>query len=274
MSSIVPIKIGTVPRILILDNDETTGSYNLLFHLYDYLAVSDIGKRLQPAITLNAITHCFKNLGVFRPGLTRFLKTASSLKKKNRLDKIIMYTNQLDCRHTRNIPIWHPIGGEWSVPMMIQIMLVHLADDPKLIDEILTRPLRPTHHIGDYPVKDFVRAYRSVYPTGPVNLSKTLFFDDLAEHPYVIDSSDSKTDANSRFPLDGYSRKLRPSAFRYTVKNIFEANHLTPSAEDVVLMLEYERRWYTNNLHVEDTGLEETLDEYVPLLKGFYSKED
>lgn len=270
MSSVLP----RTPRILILDNDETTGSYNLLFHLYDFLAVSDIGKRLQPAATLNAITHCFKNLGVFRPGLTRFLKTASSLKKKNRLDKIIMYTNQLDCRHTRNMPIWHPIGGEWSVPMMIQIMLVHLADDPKLIDEILTRPLRPTHHIGDYPVKDFVRAYRSVYPTGPVNLSKTLFFDDLAEHPYVIDSSDSKTDADSRFPLDAYSRKLRPSAFRYTVKNIFEANHLTPSAEDVVLMLEYERRWYTNNLHIEDAGLEETLDEYVPLLKSFYSKED
>ena len=263
-----------IPRILILDNDETTGSYNLLFHLYDFLASSDIGKRLQPAPTLNIITHCFKNLGIFRPGLTKFLKTASSLKKKNRLDKIIMYTNQLDCRHARHMPIWHPIGGEWSVPMMIQIMLVHLADDPALIDEILTRPLRPMHKIGDYPVKDFVRAFRSVYPIGTIDLSKTLFFDDLADHPYVIDSSDSKTDTNSRFPVDGYSRKLRPSAFRYVVKNIYEANHLIPSIDDVKLMLEYEKRWHIVNLNVKDSGLEDTLDEYVSVLKSFYSKEE
>lgn len=263
-----------VPRILILDNDETTGSYTLLFHLYDFLATSEIGKRLQPAVTLNAITHCFKNLGVFRSGLTKFLKTASSLKKKNCLDKIIMYTNQLDCRQSRHMPIWNPIGGEWSVPMMIQIMLVHLANDQTLIDEILTRHLRPTHHIGDYPVKDLVRAFRSVYPTSPVNLSKTLFFDDLAEHPYIIDSSDSKTDSNSRFQLEGYSRKLRPSSFRYTVKHIFETNHLIPSAEDVILLLEYEKRWCSINIHIEDSGLEETLDEYIPVLKSFYSKED
>ncbi len=267
-------RTSRTPRILILDNDETTGSYTLLFHIYDYLASSEIGKRLQPAATIHAITHCFKNLGVFRPGLTRFVKTAASLKKAKRLDKIIMYTNQLDCRHSRDMPIWHPIGGEWSVPMIIQIMLVHLADDPKLVDEILTRPLRPSHQIGDYPVKDFVRAFRAVYPTGPVDLSKTLFFDDLAEHPYVIDSSDSKTDHSSRVPLEPYSRKLRPSAFRYTIKNIFEANHLQPSAEDVVLMLTYERRWYGVNLHVEDSGLEDGLDEIVPALKSFYSKED
>lgn len=266
-------RTSRTPRILILDNDETTGSYNLLFHLYDCLATTEFGKRLQPATTLHAIAHSFKNLGVFRPGLTRLLKTAVSLKKSKRLDKIIMYTNQLDCRHTRNMPIWHPIGGEWSVPMMIQIMLVYLADEPQLIDEILTRPLRPIHTIGDYPVKDFVRAFRSAYPIGPVDLSKTLFLDDLAEHPYIIDSSDSKTDDNSRIPLEPYSRKLRPSAFRYVIKHILEVNHLILTAEDWCIIGSCERKWFASNIHIEDSGLEDGFEKLVSLLKTFYSKE-
>ena len=41
-----------IPKILILDNDETTGSYYLLFSLYDLLALSNFGKHLDSKKTM------------------------------------------------------------------------------------------------------------------------------------------------------------------------------------------------------------------------------
>lgn len=262
------------PRILILDNDETTGSYNLLFHLYDLFAVSEFGSKLDIALTMTALTRTFKILGIFRPGLTRLLQCASTLKKDNRLAKVVMYTNQLDVRQIRDAPKWKCDGIEWSVPMIIQVMLVYLADNPKLIDTILTRPLETDLRIGDYPVKDFVRAFRAVYPTGPINLSKTLFLDDLADHPYIIDSSKSKTDTNSRMKLTPYVKKLDQSAFWFVVRACLHINNIIPTTSDVDLINKYDSIWNKSNDKLVDSYLDDGLEQLIPLLKTIYSKED
>jgi hypothetical protein len=262
------------PRILILDNDETTGSYNLLFHLYDLFAIAEFGTKLDVPLTMTALTRSFKSLGVFRPGLTRLLLCASTLKCDERLDKVVMYTNQLDIRQIRDAPKWKCGGIEWSVPMIIQVMLVYLGDNPKLIDAILTRPLETELRVGDYPVKDFVRAFRTLYPTGSINLSKTLFLDDLADHPFVIDSSKSETDTNSRMKLNPYVKKLDPSSFWLTVRACLTINNITPSESDLELIMKYDSTWNKSNDKLEDQHVDDSLEHLIPLLKTIYSKEN
>ena len=262
------------PRILILDNDETTGSYNLLFHLYDLFARSEFGSKLDIALTMTALTRTFKTLCIFRPGLTRLLLCASTLKKEERLDKVVMYTNQLDIRQIRDAPKWKCGGIDWSVPMIIQVMLVYLADNPKLIDTILTRPLETELRIGDYPVKDFVRAFRALYPTGNINLSKTLFLDDLADHPYIIDSSKSETDINSRMKLNPYVKKLSPSSFWLAVRSCLSMNNIVPSDSDIELIKKYDSIWNKSNDKLIDQYLDDSLEHIIPLLKTIYSKDN
>jgi hypothetical protein len=260
------------PRLLILDNDETTGSYCILFHLYDLFASTDFGKKLDAAMTLTLLAKCFKSFGIFRLGLVRFLRVAAHLKLADKLDAIIIYTNQLDIRQIKDAPIWKPQGTEWSVPMMIHIMLVYLADYPELIDQILTRPLDNTAiKIENYPVKDFVRAYRSIYPTGPINLEKTLFVDDLAIQPYLVDSSKSMTDENSRIHLTPYSRKIWPGLFRNILRQIFIAHDIIPSAKDQVAIQAAEVRWATANEKIVDSNLDYGIDLIIPVLKKVFN---
>jgi hypothetical protein len=260
------------PGLLILDNDETTGSYCILFHLYDLFASTDFGKKLDAAMTLTLLAKCFKSFGIFRPGLVRFLRVAAHLKLADKLDAIIIYTNQLDIRQIKDAPIWKPQGTEWSIPMMIHIMLVYLADYPELIDQILTRPLdNAAIKIENYPVKDFVRAYRSIYPTGPINLEKTLFVDDLAIQPYLVDSSKSMTDVNSRIHLTPYSRKIWPGLFRNILRQIFIAHDIIPSAKDQVVIQAAEVRWVAANEKIVDSNLDYGIDLIIPVLKKVFN---
>jgi hypothetical protein len=81
------------PRIVILDNDETTGSYWILFkfvHLFrdNHLETFDV-RAFIPAIT----SFCLK-ARLFRPGLPELLKTLHTLRASGKLDALVMYTYQ------------------------------------------------------------------------------------------------------------------------------------------------------------------------------------
>lgn len=262
-------KSFTPPRLLILDNDETTGSYLILFYLYDLFAESEFGLKLDPAITLTVLAAYFQAMNIFRPGLDTFLKSVATLKSSGRLDSIVMYTNQLDVRHTIDTSIWKPKGHQWNVPMMIHVMLVYLADYPKLIDEILTRPIGSG--LLAYPVKDFVRAYRSIITTGPVNLEKTLFIDDLASEPYLVDSSHSATDKNSRIHVAPYSRKLLDGSFRLIIKAVLSVNKIEASKTDLDLIDAFEQKWLRANGKIVDKNLDTRMDDLLPVLKSVFT---
>ena len=257
------------PRLLILDNDETTGSYLILFYLYDLFAESEFGLALDPALTLTILAAYFQAMNIFRPGLDTFLKSVATLKSSGRIDGIVMYTNQLDVRHIKDVPIWKPKGHQWCVPMMIHVMLVYLADYPKLIDEILTRPVGSG--LPAYPVKDFVRAYRAIIPIGPINLEKTLFIDDLASEPYLVDSSQSATDKNSRIHVPPYSRKLLDGSFRLIIKAVLAANKIEASQADLDLIDAFEQKWLRANEKVQDRNLDTRMDELLPVLKSVFT---
>lgn len=262
------------PRILILDNDETTGSYNLLFHLYDLFATTDFGKHLDPATTLSVITRHALGAGVFRKGLQHLLQCAATLKSDGRIDKIVMYTNQLDVRHVRGMPIWRTQGVEWSVPLMLQIMLVYLADDPGLIDVILTRPISGSDSGArtEYPVKDLTRAFKAVYPSRPVDLRKTVFLDDLADETTIIDSSMSHTDTHSRMRLPAYSIRLSPQTFRRIVYSVINENGLVVSEGDKERIYAQETLWLEDNSRIADKNVDDRIDQAIPVLKHIFCK--
>ena len=261
------------PRILILDNDETTGSYNLLFHLYDLFARASFGPKLDPALTMSILTRYARAAGMFRKGLQRLLAAVATMKADGRIDQVIMYTNQLDVRQIRGARTWRTGDVDWSVPQMIQIMLVYIADAPDLIDIILTRPLDHASLLSPYPVKDLARAFRAAYPDTAVNLSKTRFLDDLAVDHLMIDSSQSNTDGESRIKLSPYRARLDPRLFRTVIFKILEKHGIMLSEPDRRLMERQEAHWLVANEQIESTA-GDSFEALIPVLKQVYSRTD
>lgn len=264
---------NAIPRILILDNDETTGSYNLLFHLYDLFARASFGPKLDPALTMSVITRYARAAGVFRTGLTRLLHAVVSMKKDRRIDTVIMYTNQLDVRQIRGARVWQTADGtEWSVPLMIQIMLVYIADCPDLIDIILTRPTDAESLKSSYPVKDLARAFKTAYPNRKVDLRSTRFLDDLADEALMVDSSKSETDADARMKLVPYRRQMNPRLFRTVVMTVLEKNGIMLGEPDRRILDRQESFWLHSNAVTADTNIDSSFEDIIPVLKQVYRK--
>ncbi len=86
-------KITKAPRIVILDNDETTGSYWVMFSIIHIFRDNKITiMHLQDIIP--ALADFAIQAHVFRPGLVKLLKTLYKLRGKGLLDAIVMYTYQ------------------------------------------------------------------------------------------------------------------------------------------------------------------------------------
>ncbi len=86
-------KIIKAPRVVILDNDETTGSYWVMFSIIHIFRDYQIGgMHLQDIIP--ALADFAIQAHIFRPGLVKLLKTLYKLRGKGLLDAIVMYTYQ------------------------------------------------------------------------------------------------------------------------------------------------------------------------------------
>ncbi len=254
-------------RILILDNDETTGSYYILFSLYDLLALSHFGDKLDSKKTLEILIHSCEEFKIFRPGLRSFLKDIARMKKNGEIEKLCLYTNQLDVRDVYHHPHWithdqitHDKktnnGITWSVPLMISKMFCLMVEDDEFIDELYTRPLENVDKINNYPVKDLSRVYKDLYPKSHINLSKTLFIDDLHHKKYIIDSSNSNTDKLCRCPISPYSRQLPKSTFGIIINRILKAHGIELHWHNSILRDSIESSWIhmNSNLKNANTG--------------------
>jgi hypothetical protein len=220
------MSLGSIPRILILDNDETTGSYYLLFYLYDFLAKSSLNGKLNTSKIFRVLLKEFDKLKVFRPGLRTFLKSMNTLKESRKIDKVCIYTNQLDVRGIPGYKVLTTSDGiEWSVPDMLRVLFNMLVKDSGFIDAVYTRPT--TYNVQEeYPTKDFVRVFNDLYPEMDVNLTHTMFVDDRFHRKYIIDSSRSGTDENSRIPIEPYRVTLPSNSFSEVLNAILRTNKL------------------------------------------------
>ena len=86
-------QISEKPRIVILDNDETTGSYWLLFTILDMLFDSK-HKKLHLQSLIPSLTDLFIKTNTFRPGLVKLIKVLYTLRSNKLLDAVVMYTYQ------------------------------------------------------------------------------------------------------------------------------------------------------------------------------------
>ena len=176
-------------RAVILDNDETTGAYTLLFSMMKALnKTGDIDPLLFTHILEKLATWMVVN-SIFRPGLLPFLALLMNLKKEGKIDAIIMYTNQLEIEPIIN----------YSMPRCINYMFMYLVPG-FTFDHILTRPEDPTTINNVFP-KQFKRVL-DLYPDRPLNTRKMLFFDDLAIPKYVrTDGIDQKYTSRGSYVL-------------------------------------------------------------------------
>jgi hypothetical protein len=249
------MSLTSIPRILILDNDETTGSYYLLFYLYDFLAKSSLNGKLNTSKTFRVLLKEFDKLKVFRPGLRTFLKSMNTLKQSGKIDKICIYTNQLDVRGIPGYKVLTTSDGiEWSVPDILRVLFNMIAKDSGFIDAVYTRPA--TYNVQEeYPTKDFVRVFRDLYPSMDVNLSRTMFVDDRFHRKYIIDSSRSGTDENSRIPIEPYRVTLPSNSFSEVLNQILRTNKIVLH-HDSKLRNTIEDGWIDMNERVSLIGKE------------------
>lgn len=162
------------PRIVVLDNDATTGSYFELFAWYDWLLES----RLAPYLSVKELGSIFARIlesgRSFRPSTGNFLRRLASLKEEDRLDYVVIYTNQSERsdipRDSHGIPL--------SVPRILEAAYNRMAGDNCLVDLLLVRPHefdRSNKAIG----KNFRRIFDGLELQGPYSARNILFFDDL-----------------------------------------------------------------------------------------------
>lgn len=199
-------------RAVILDNDETTGSYGILFAIVAVL--QEI-----PSLDMGFVCGILQKLArwmiaknVFRPGLKNLLQTCVGLKKQNLIDVIVMYTNQLEETLPQEIIYKDNIALIlWSIPRCITYMMNHLVD-ANIFDCILTRP--PNADNTKWIMKSFSRVL-NMYPLRPNDIRQMVFIDDMA-FPLYIDAKDVPPhyrEATSWQPVEAYHRRLSAKEF-------------------------------------------------------------
>jgi hypothetical protein len=165
--------IELTPRIVILDNDQTTGDYDVFFKWLYWLETANCRNFLNIAPVLASFISLFEQRGIFRPGLKNFLIHLCHLKQQGLIDYVVVYTNQSESDEN---PIIDCSGLKITIPRLLEIMYNSLCGE-SIIDLRLTRP-----ETGDL-TKSFSRVFESLnIPKHLWNASKTLFFDDLIEH--------------------------------------------------------------------------------------------
>lgn len=224
----VPLRI-TKPllKAVVLDNDETTGSYGIVFSLLTHL-------RKLPHLTDDDVAGIYQRLAyamdyynIFRPYLKDFFITLDALQNENLLDAVVMYTNQTDdstllnpCSAAQNNES-HILTREcdddatdrfplktllYSVPISIAY-LMNESYHSVIFDKLLSRPplLRGIQHASC--PKSFSRIFEC-YPDHRRSTEKILFVDDNACPEFITSCPKTETHPHSYVRPPPYVRIL------------------------------------------------------------------
>jgi hypothetical protein len=140
------------PRIVIIDNDETTGSYGPLFDILDLLKhheteIKKAGMRVRDLVP-KLVAFCYK-AGLFRPGLRDLLVGLWGLREKHLLDAIVMYTYQSEAGLRSAEALYDATGQQLTVPVLLDYMFGYIANGCKkggpLVRFFDLRIVRETH---------------------------------------------------------------------------------------------------------------------------------
>jgi hypothetical protein len=219
-------------RAVIIDNDETTGSYAILFAIIHTL-------HQIPNIKMSCVATILQRLGtwmirnhVFRPGLRMFLQTILQLKLENKIDTVIMYTNQKDGHppdsYIETEDDFLPVL--WSVPLCIAYMFCYLMGD-NVVNMILSRPANHIQLSNGIILKHWYRILEQ-FPDRPYDIRSMIFIDDLACPAYIsaVGISKSATAPSCWHRVEPYTRILSDreiySCLEVCFKDFFKTDDL------------------------------------------------
>jgi hypothetical protein len=157
-------------RIVILDNDQTTGDYDVFFKWLYWLESAHARHFVNLRILLPNFVKIFERSLIYRPGLKSFLQRLAQLKQEGKIDHVVIYTNQTESNDTLRDINGLPI----VIPQLLEMMYNMLAGY-RLIDLRLCRPSGES-----VPTKTFSRVFDQLQiPKEHWTSTKVLFFDDL-----------------------------------------------------------------------------------------------
>jgi len=217
----MPVITGQL-KAIVLDNDEATGSYSILFDLWETLQNTSLGETLHFHQILDYLTENIEAYNIFRPALFKFLDTAFELRSDGELEAIIMYTHQ-NAEYT-----WK----EWSVPAFISKLMGAILSKKRggplqreLFDFVLSLPPEDYQKdaSGGWVIKSFNRVL-NLYPWKPADIRGILFIDDRAT-PTLIEAdsvAEGFKDAASWYKVSPYRVSYGGRIYKQFIKNIAE----------------------------------------------------
>lgn len=129
MSNINQLISRMSPTILVLDLDETLGSFGLLFSIFTILQRIPKYSSFVPNLVVKPFLKLLIDDEIFRPGIEDFIKCISKMKRDKLIDYICINTNQ-------SLPI--DPSNKWSVTMFI-VECLHTMAGEEFIDRVYTR---------------------------------------------------------------------------------------------------------------------------------------
>lgn len=220
-------------NILVLDNDETTGSY---FHVVYYMFNTLCWMRQQTMTDDEVLNHVVEYgllCGAFRPGIEDFLADVVRLKREGRIHAVVMYTNAYAhpdwCWKSKTMGNLH-----WG--HFVAAVLSRLGEVEKLFDVILTR--RAEHSSGTYyPRKSFQRVIDSLPQELRSKRLRIVFFDD---RPAEIDGKNEHCIA---VPVIPYKSSIPYEGVRTAVNHLTRNNEMKVAPDAFHMMIKND--WYT-----------------------------
>lgn len=219
-------------RAVVLDNDEATGYYLIIFDVWTTLIRTSLGEQLSFRQVLDFFIENWKSYNIFRPGLFKFLKTCVKLRDEGRIDAIIMYT------HQNSEFTW----SDWSVPAFLSVLMGNIVAKefpggtlPRtLFDYVLTLPPAEFQKkVNGWAVKDFDRIL-NLYPWKPRDIRQIIFIDDHAT-PKHIEADTIHADAkgwNSWYKVAPYRVHHGSKQYIEIIEKLIETYALDVSQKD------------------------------------------
>ena len=208
------------PRIVILDNDETTGSYGVLFHLLDLLnqhepGLHAAGIRLRDLVPVLGL-FCLEGQ-IFRPGLRELLLALRALRDKGRIDAVVMYTYQSEAALRSHEALYDAVGQFISVPILIDYMFGWLVSSGKKVELFFDkRIVRETHmramnrSNGDLGNKKLSVVFDELQRRPSADIRGIVFVDDCVANvrlPASIDGETVRASALTALSIAPYEMK-------------------------------------------------------------------
>ena len=232
-------------KAIVLDNDEASGYYLLIFHIWDTLQQTSLGSQLSVQQVMDFF---IEDQGqemedtieyhMFRPGLFTFLQQCVNLRESGAIDSIIMYTHQ-NSDHT-----WK----KWSIPSFLAALMrailfykLGVAIEGRLFDHVLTLPPEGYQRevVGSFGwiTKKFDRIL-TLYPWKPKDIRNILFIDDHATPKFIeADSIDpDKKDISSWYKVSPYRCSYGIRIYISYIQKLIERYNLNVTESDQIII--------------------------------------